>query len=144
MNAKELAALLNGCKYLDEVSKELEAQAKENRLVIVFGCSDDLMEFRGAIYDELDAYDGTTAYLDSNGLLENKCSDDCPYFAEKKDNAVSIEAKWCSNDIGASWTFETSIPHETFDVIEDGEIYCRGIVFSLDSVLHDEYPEGVK
>lgn len=29
------------------------------------------------------------------------------------------------------WTFETDIPHETFTIVEDGEIWCVGIVFSM-------------
>lgn len=32
------------------------------------------------------------------------------------------------------WTYETDIPHETFVIYNDGEPYCRGIVFSVDDV----------
>ena len=30
-----------------------------------------------------------------------------------------------------AWTYMTDIPHATFDVMDDGELYCRGIVFAL-------------
>jgi hypothetical protein len=134
MNAKELSERLTGCEYLKEVSKELEALAKESGLVIVFGASDDLMEFRGAIYDEIDAYNGTTVYLNSNGLLEDECGrfdSECPYFERLKASAKTIKAIWGNNE---PWKYETDISHETFEVLEDGETYCRGIVFSLDDV----------
>lgn len=69
MNAKELAEILNDCKIGDEISKEIEQKAKENNLVVVFSASDDLIEFRGTIDDELDVYGGGIAYLMNLGQL---------------------------------------------------------------------------
>ena len=52
--------------------------------------------------------------------------------------ASKIEAIWCPDGIndnqgnhidGISWAYKTEIPHETFFMHEDGQIYCRGIVF---------------
>lgn len=135
MNAKELAAKLNGMQYPLRLSKELTDAAKAAGLVIVYGASDDLMEFEGAIYDEVGCYDGGTAYVDSKGLLPDRDSieDDGElkdYFA-RQPNAKPIEALWCAED-EYSWTYKTDIPHETFEVLEDGEPpYCRGIVFAL-------------
>lgn len=129
-----LAATLNGVEYRKEISKDLEAQAKAAGLVVVFGASDDLMEFRGAIHDELDAYEGTTAYLTSSGLLTNDCeNDDCPHHQRLKGIAATIEAVW--DEEGYSWIYKTDIPHTTFDVMEDGDKYCRGIVFKLADVV---------
>ncbi|HJV76034.1 MAG TPA: hypothetical protein VJ654_17570 [Noviherbaspirillum sp.] len=122
-----------------------ESLAKRHGLVIVFGASDDLMEFRGAIYDELGAYEGTTAYVDSRGLLPARESIDehedalRDYFA-RQPNAVPIEALWDPGD-GYSWKFKTDIPHETFEITEDGEPYCRGIVFALADVASKFGPE---
>ena len=50
MDAKELAQKLHGRTY-GNITTQDAAEAKDNDLVIVFGASDDLMEFRGAIYD---------------------------------------------------------------------------------------------
>ena len=134
MNAKELAGILNGCQIGDEISKDIEQKAKENNLVIVFGASDDLMEFRGAINDELDAYEGSTAYLDEFGLLLNKCDNDvCPYFEMAKQHAKTIKSVWCATKEYA-WTFETSLPYFKFDIIEDDYKYCQGIVFSMANI----------
>lgn len=135
MTKEELAALITGREYRSEMTGPEELQAKADGLVVVFGASDDLMEFRGAINNELGAYDGTTAYLTNKGLLTNDCeNEECPHFAAMKKAAATIEALWCAED-GYSWTFKTDIPHTTFEIVEDGEPYCRGIVFVLADVV---------
>lgn len=133
MEAKDAAAQLHGCEYGKEGSKELFAAMKAAGLVAVFGASDDLIEFRGAIYDEVGAYDGGEAFVTSSGLLTNDCdSDRCPHFEHMKKSAQKIVAVW--DEDGISWQYRTAIPHVTFDVMEDGEVYCRGIVFALSHV----------
>lgn len=137
MNAKELAAALNGREYGKEMTKVEEAQAKAAGLVVVFGYSDDNMEFNGAISDEVGCYDGGTAYLTSADLLQNDCdNDECPHFEKLKKAAVTIEAIW--NRDGYSWLYETAIPHETFEIMEGDDKYCRGIVFALADVAPNE------
>ena len=46
MNAKELAAKLNGREYLREITAEEAAQAKSAGLVVVHGGSDELQTER--------------------------------------------------------------------------------------------------
>lgn len=135
MDAKEFAAQLNGIEYHNSpIMRAACEQAKACGLVIVYGASDDLMEFGGAITDELSCYDGGTAYLTGNGLLQNECQeDDCPYFAKQLETATTIEAVWHEGG-DYSWTYNTTIPHETFDFVDDGVKYCRGIVFKLSDV----------
>ena len=133
MTPAEAASRLNNCQYGEEGSKELFAQMEAAGLVAVFGASDDLMEFRGAIYDEVGAYDGTTAYVTRAGLLTNDCdSDSCPHFAKAQKAATPIHALW--DDGGYSWRYETEIPVVRFVVVEDEEEYCEGIVFALADV----------
>lgn len=134
MNTKELAALLTGREYGQEITPAESIVAMANGLVIIYGASDDLMEFDGAISDELGCYEGDTAYLTNEGLLKNECeNDECPHFEKAKAKAATIEALWCAEP-GYSWTYKTDIPHETFEIVEDGEPYCRGIVFALSDV----------
>lgn len=138
MSPSEFALCLSGATYDDPVSKHWHERAKAEGLVVVFGASDDLMEFRGAIYDEIGAYNGTTALLTSNGLLQNDCSDDyCPHFEMLKAIAVPIRALWSPGG-GYSWKYETKIPHATFEITEDGDPYCQGIVFKLSDVTTTE------
>jgi hypothetical protein len=134
MNRDELAAKLTGATYPFDPPQDLQRAAKDAGLVIVFGASDDLMEFRGAIHDELGAYDGTTAYLTKAGMLTSECEDaDCPYFERAKAGAATIVAIWEDGE-PYSWRYATKIPHATFEIVEDGESYCRGIVFALSDV----------
>lgn len=126
-----IANALNGSTYPFEPSQETQRAAKEGGIVIVFGASDDLMEFRGAIYDEIGAYKGTVAYVTRKGRVANECgNDECPHYARAKAKADTIRAVW-SDKGDPCWSYETDIPHATFEVMEDGEVYCRGIVFDL-------------
>jgi len=133
MDIKTIAEKLNGCNYTEEVSEELHKLAKESGIVIVFGGGDDLMEFRGAIYDEVGCYEGGKAYITQDGLFESpsNCDECCKYLQNVMSKAKTIKAIW---DVEGYWIYMTSIPHERFDVLEDGEKYCRGIVFNLADV----------
>ena len=150
MNSKELANKLVGATYDNFVSDDvllnnkLADEAKQNGLVVVFGASDDLMEFRGAINYEIGAYDGTTAYLTSTGLLLNDCDNDyCPHFEKLTASAATILALW-RQEGEYSWTFKTDIPHETFEITDRGDQYCRGIVFALaDLGVEKNLPERI-
>lgn len=111
MTLKEFAKMLDGREYGGEITKEEEALAKELGFVVVFGYSDDNAELRGAIDDEIGCFDG--------GVLEH---DDLP---------GGIYADWCPEDMDCSWAYGTSIPHETFNIYEHGELYCVGIVCDI-------------
>ncbi|HZX80292.1 MAG TPA: hypothetical protein VFE72_04975 [Lysobacter sp.] len=136
MQAAEFAATLAGAQYPFRLTPEQAATAKAHGLVVVYGASDDLMEFEGAIYDELGAYNGTVALVDATGLLpareQIEDDDELRDYFSRQPRTASIEALWDSE--GYSWTYRTTIPHATFEVMEDGEPYCRGIVFALADV----------
>lgn len=151
MTKEEAAVLLNGFEYpareIEQHHKSLAAAG----LVAAFGMSDDLLEFRGAIYDEVGAYDGTTVLVDTEGLIPSfdAVSDEgdeaqmAAYF-RRKPNGVGIEALWSPGEIDASWLIKTPIPHVTFDILEDGDLYCRAVVFALADALptHQEPPHA--
>lgn len=134
MTAQELAGKLTLGEMGEEISDELAQSAKASGLVVVYGASDDLMEFRGAIHDEADVYDGEDVFIDSQGLLPDRDNIDDDeelekFFIRKRGKLHKIKA--ISNQGGYSWVFETEIPHVTFEILEDGDTYCRGIVFKL-------------
>lgn len=133
---KTIADALDGMEYGDNIDPIVLKNAKIFGAVIVFGASDNLVEFRGAIYDETECYGTGMIYFNRLGELQSECdNDNCPYFAKTKSTASKIKAIWDSE--GYSWVYETDIPHETFEILEDGEKYCRGIVFSDDDVKDD-------
>lgn len=136
---KELIDMLNGRKYCEEMTKEIEQFAIDNKFVIVFGSSDDLIEFRGAIDDEANCYDDGHFYINQKGFVENKCeNEDCPYYHPEKEGLL-IKAIWCSALLEFSWIYEIEIPYKSFEIFEDGEKYCRGIVFAF-----ADLPEATK
>lgn len=97
---------LNGREYGSEITPFEEQRAKELGFVVVFGYSDDNAEFRGAIDDEVGCYDG--------GRIFEK-------------NGKYIDAIWCDGEF--TWTYDTNIPHSTFNIYDGEEKYCKGIVF---------------
>ena len=103
---KQWAKKLNGRTHQNEISREECEELKKQGLVVVFGYSDDNAEFRGAIDDEIDCYDGGRVF--------------------EKDGKY-IDAVW--RDGNFTWTYNTNIPHMTFDILDDEEKYCKGIIF---------------
>lgn len=132
VDIKEFAKSISG-KERDypQFTKEEIRTAEENGFVIVYGESDDLMEFRGVIDDEGGCYDGGKIFFDRNGA--------CQFAEDEEDYPNWINAIWCNgktDDSGKEivWTYETDIPHETFMIYEGGEPYCRGIVFRIEDL----------
>ena len=136
MTPKNLATLLNGRTRNHEMTKAEAAEAKDNGLVVFYGYSnDDATIVKGAFTDYFGCWEGGTVNITKSGLPENKCSDgDCPYYGIEKNKGTEIKAVW-SDDGDCCWTYETSVPHETFDVLDDdGNKFCKGIVFSASNI----------
>lgn len=134
--ATELAAMLNGREYGNEVTREEARLAKESGLVIVYGYSDDCAELKGAINDEASCFDGGGFYVTKNSLMTGPdCGNDrCDFYKAALKDAKLITAVWCDPEAKASWSYKTEIPHETFNIYEDGELFCIGMVFSAEDV----------
>jgi len=150
MNAKDFAMMITGREYRDELTTEDENIAKESNLIVIFGASDDLLEFRGSFGDEVGAYDGIDNVLfnknsllrkpDQEDLLEENFDEEdfeiqfAKYLEDKK-SAKSVNAVWCPKDendkIYTFWEIITKSEHEKFDIVEDGELYCKGIVIQM-------------
>ena len=128
MNKEELCDKLNklNLQYPAGIPKDIIADAADSNLVVVYGASDDLMEFEGAINDEVGCCSGGVAHIINGALAFSECSDgeECPYFKKKKLEARKIDAIWDRDEV--AWQYETSIPHSDFSVWKDGVEYCRG------------------
>lgn len=142
MTLKEMAEKLNGKTYeycLYKMHNTLAEEARNNGMVICTGASDDLIEFDGAIYDEGGCFDGGDVYFDKDSIAQN---------GEELPNKITVI--WCGMVDGENagpesdfkteegdlitWCYKTDIPHETFMIFDDGEPYCRGIVFSIEDL----------
>lgn len=130
MNAKKLADILDGLNYKRLVPPGVEQEATQNGLVIVWCTESDSIEFRGALVGSIPWGRDGIVFLDKDGVIKNKCLDeDCPYFLEKTKHATMwIQGCWCATP-DYSWTCDTSVRCERFDVLRVGKKYCRGIVF---------------
>lgn len=135
---QELAGKLDMSGYPIRLSKQVVEFAKANGLVIVYGASDDLIEFEGAFRDEGSVYDGGTVRVDVEGVLPDNADDldtdeERERYYYRKGRSKTIEALWCDevNGGGFDWAYRTDIPHATFEVMDGDDPYCRGIVFAL-------------
>lgn len=141
MTPKELATRLNNREYGEEITAAEEKLARENNLVVVFGYSDDNMELRGAITEEVGVGEDTEIQIYKTyeiGILpdfENVKDDEDAakyYFGCKENVEYKIRSIWGKD--GYSFVYETNADHETFDIMENNGKYCRGIVFHVGKV----------
>jgi len=149
MNLKEWAKKLNGCEYGNEVSDEDIELLEKDGVVAVFGYSDDNMELVGAINDEYPAYDNSVYYYcgDESFMEENDINEFLDYVDDEYPALKKIVTKaLCDNKDNSSITikksdkcqfeYETNIPNvEYFDVLEDGELYCKGFIFNINDLV---------
>jgi len=143
---KEFAAMLHGRDRRPNMTTEELLLAKNRGFVVVYGDSDDLVEFEGAIRAEGDtdplvknAPAGVLVLSEKGELLQ----EDSDLYAEYlKENRNVITVFYCCKD-GLNWVFETDIPHETFLTYDGGydeesgnfgDGFARCIVFEV-SVL---------
>lgn len=134
MTKEELAALLNGRGYMNEITRAEEAQARAAGLIVAFGASDDLLEVRGAASEELGAYNG--------GVFPFRAVNSSFEAIEERDNerdlikagwtpppvAVTIKAAWAPADEAVSWLITSDKPFAAFKIMEGDDVFCIGAV----------------
>ena len=147
MTKEQLAAMMHGREIGDETTPEIIAAAKENRLLIIYGASDDLCEFDGAFMEEAGCYNGGGICFTKNGKIPqmDEVTEALRMIQEQlgfapeipKTWLLKIEAVWAEQDPKGrecSWHYKADLPHATFDVMEDESLYCVGIVIDLKEI----------
>jgi hypothetical protein len=131
ITAKELADLLNGREYGKEITREEDALAAASNLVVAFGYSDDSLELRGAINDEIGAWNGVDIAIDIDDkvVLPNAEDDEYCLKCYRRARKILVKAQWLPTNPEAYWLITTGAHFEPFDIMEDGELFCRGAVF---------------
>lgn len=124
-----LAVALHGREYPFDLTDEEQAQAKAAGLVVIFGAGDDSFEVRGAFTGQQYVYDSNdrVVQIDATGLLSDAGNLDNYVLREPLANTI----KPIFSNERPAWTYSTTIPHATFEIMEDGDVYCRGIVISV-------------
>lgn len=123
MNAKEWAAQLNNRSAEDVYSLRKELGA--DRMLVLCTESDDLIESNGFYHEEFGAYNGTTVYVDQDGMHQYRRQNSIPVLVENQPK---------DDDCFFRITPLGDVPYESFDVIEDDEVYCRAVIFHQDDL----------
>jgi len=146
ISLKEFATMLHGRDCQPNLTPEELLLAKKRGFVVVYGDSDDRVEFEGAIREEghtnpltKDSPAGVLVLSEHGKLL----LDDSEMYAEYiKENRNVITVYYCCRD-NLNWVFETDIPHETFLTYDGGyderyadidDGFARCMVFELCSL----------
>jgi hypothetical protein len=115
MDIKAFVKHIDGFEYPARELRQFEQLAGDNDLLFSYGMSDDLLEIRGIRCDEFDAYDGTEVMLSLS---------------------IKLQAIWSPTDKpGTSWQIKINCEHETFRIMEDGDVFCYGIVAHKDQIF---------
>lgn len=136
MTKEEAAKLLNGREYRSEMTQAEEAMFRDAGLIIAIGQSDDIGGFFGALSDEIGAYGGATAPLCLVGgalVIREKQENERALIKAgwtPPKEIASVRFDWCPEGFNGSWRVTSNVPYSTFDILEDGERYCQGIVIS--------------
>jgi hypothetical protein len=140
MTKEDASALLHGREYRNEMTRTEEEIFRDSGLVIAIGQSDDIGGLFGAISDEIGAYNGGEARLIRlRGKLIIRPTQDnedeliiCGWVPPKIVAAIKFE--WCPSDFEGSWRISANVPFSTFDITEDGKLFCRGVVIETDGL----------
>jgi hypothetical protein len=136
MNAKQFAKYLNGRERNSEIINAECDLAKELNLLIFFGYSDDNVEFRGIIHNEFS--EGTLLHTYKGRVIEDEefCSDKMILGKYGFDISSDMGVIGTYSDEGV-WSFEVigDIETHTFDIFDEGVLYCRGLVIDMSSHL---------
>ena len=145
MKKEDLAQLLNGRQYGEEITDEEHLQAKEDGLLVCFVVSGDFLRLRGLIFDK-DVVDEKDTkyhlYIGEDGdltCISQKEIEEIKMFLEGYNidfilPKIPIKIQWRPEELDCSWLITTDIPHATFDIYDDEELYCRGIVLELSDI----------
>ena len=143
---EQIKSICDGIEYSRDIPFEAKKLAKENGIVVIVGGSDDLMYAYGAESFLTDYCEHSEGW---DGCDLSKHASDIQLKEEAKQ--LGLKIFWCGKihktgeiiedydmDESGSFSYKVNegIEHLDFKVMEDGEVYCTGIIIKL--------PEGFK
>ena len=132
MTKEKLAEILNGRAYREEITEQEEKLAEQSGLIVVFPYSDDNIEFRGAIDDELGCYGDHEFFLKRDRVLESTHGCECEFcgYGEATKNAKILEAIWdgSGKEGTLAWQYRINAPYAKFEIRDEGVPWAMGIV----------------
>lgn len=152
-NINDLSRLLNGNENGNELDNpyniNVEELCKKNKWIILFPYSDDCLEIRGYIDDEIGAWDDTNYKIIKKGdFYPDEDEDNTYHKAEQnmicstEDKDADIFMKWCSKDHSYTWFIEINCMGSNvayFDVVdeddEDNQTWARCCIIDCSNIL---------
>ena len=147
----DVAKLLNNNTYGDELDNpyniDVEDICCKNKWVILFPYSDDNLEIRGYINDEIGAYDGGDYQFIKKGEFIKDLEEYNTYHKAEYDQIIDADndnahifVKWCLKDTGYIWYIDTDYTEVAyFDIIseddEDNEKWARCCIIDCSNIL---------
>lgn len=139
MTIKDVAAKLNGREYGSEVSAVEQIEFKNAGIVVVYGYSDDCVEFEGAVNTEIGIWNAGYIPLLNGVPFDMDCSTEvikasgCLTLKDVSKRLKHIKAKFGMN----GWEFDAEFPHEKFSIVErECDNPCsEGLVYSLADLM---------
>jgi hypothetical protein len=127
MTAEDFAKKLDGREVGNEITEAERDEARNSGLLVVFGYSDDNVEFSGMFEDECSSVG--EIFFTRTGLIGRHVDCECEFcgFKDATKTAFSLESKFGTQ----GWMFKTKLPHFKFKVMDDGIVYGEGLVIQL-------------
>ena len=156
---EDLAKLLDGNVYRDELYNEYGIDVydicEKNKWVIVYGASDDLIEFEGIISDEDGAWNGALWKLVRPAAFQVGVADDVTAKKAKEymfvpiiedelkvlknnnyNDTCVVEMLWCPDGTDMSWQVNVKgAPFTKFNVMKGEEVYCEAAIVDLSKFI---------
>lgn len=148
---QDLAKLLNHNWHTNELANpydiDVEKICQENKWIILFPYSDDNLEIRGYIDDELGAWDGGKFKIAKKGEFYQDPDDDEIYRKAKSTSIVSTDEDphifmmWCDGDYKPyTWYIDTDYDEVAyFEILdedsEDDEIWAKCCIIDCSKIL---------
>jgi hypothetical protein len=96
---------------------------------------------RGVIDEEMDSYEKSNYYLlkgkDGFRIISEAEWDELQSSIEEYGIIIPhkvITSYWNGGESKYSFSYSMIFPHENFNIMEDGEFYCQGVVINLNNV----------
>lgn len=143
MTAEELAGKINETELGKDLGKSIAKMAKEAGLIVVYAFDSDLVAFMGAVEFMVYADHSLSFVLvnhedewhikDTDTLTMGLKATSIDLLAIKQqETGKAINLAMKPDELpSAYWQIITRIPHSTFDITFEEDLYCRGIVFSI-------------
>jgi hypothetical protein len=139
LTKESLAARLTGRESGSEITRDEEAEAKAAGLIVLFGYSDDNLELRGAVHDEVGCYASrrpVTVVVTADGVVEgwdeNKNEEDArEWFRREMLPRATVRVFYAIGASAFTWSYEVDVPHATFEIFDGDEKFCFGVVLAV-------------